>query len=370
MAVRHEQRGARRILVLDIPYTTSTGERRRYRRDAQVQTATAARAEHGRLLQVLATTGEIPLPSKEPEREVVRTFADALEYFREHVEPTLKPSTRIGYEDLLEGPHMRDFAKTPLTTFDETLAFEFDARLVKAGNGASSRRNHLIVLRSVLRAAVMAKYLDAMPMLPKLPKVGTKEPKVPTRAEIELVIDAARSHQRLALALAALAGLRAGEIRGLRRRDVDLARGLLTVRQAICRGVAAAPKSGNERVIPIASSLLCFLQKALLAEPTKEPDASICRTRSGRPWSQTGISSALRRAQARAKVGGWTLHTLRHSFVTELFRRGAGAPTVQRLAGHQSLAVTQRYSHVQVDDLRRAVATLGGNSMETTPTTL
>jgi len=356
MAIRNEDRGDRRILVLDIPYKTPNGKHRRYRRDAQVQTATAARAEHDRLLRVLALTGEIPVTVTPKETARAQTFDDAVTYYTEHVAPTLKPSTRLGYADLLDGPHLQPFAKQPLHEIDEKLVAELDAKLVKSGNGSSSRRNHQIVIRRVLRAAVTAKYIAVMPVLPPLPRTGSKEPKVPSRDEIECVVAAARPHQRLALGLAALAGLRACEIRGLRRCDVDLERGLITVRQAICHGEVAAPKSGNERVVPIAAPLVSLLKEA--HSRSKDPVGSVCRTRSGKSWSQSGIHSALLRAQARAGIDGWTLHTLRHSFVTELFRRGVGAPAVQRLVGHHSLAVTQRYSHVVLDDLRKAVGAL------------
>lgn len=363
MAIRNEQRGDRRILVLDIPYKTPTGERRRYRRDAQVQTHTAARAEHDRLLRVLATTGEIPIAAKPVETKREYTFGDAIAYFREHVAPTLKHSTTTGYEDILNGPHLRGLAKRRLTDFDEKLIGELRAKLVKAGNGDSSRRNHEVVIRAMLRAGVVAGYLDAFPDLPALTKARMKEPRVPTQDEIARVVDAARPHQRLALGLAALAGLRACEIRGLRRCDVDIKRRVLTVRRAICRGHADVPKNGHERVVPIATALVPHLEASLAR--SKDPDAPVSRTRSGKVWSQTGIRSALVRAQSRAGVSGWTLHTLRHSFVTELFRRGVGAPAIQRLAGHHSLNVTQRYSHVVLDDLRRAVDTLDrGNGVE------
>lgn len=61
---------------------------------------------------------------------------------------------------------------------------------------------------------------------------------------------------RLAFLLAAYAGLRAGEVRGLRWRDVDLEAGRLVLRQAICCGIAASPKFGHERIVPLASVLL------------------------------------------------------------------------------------------------------------------
>ena len=48
MTIRKTTRGGRPFLVIDIAYRTSDGTKRRYRRDAQVQTMIAARAEEFR----------------------------------------------------------------------------------------------------------------------------------------------------------------------------------------------------------------------------------------------------------------------------------------------------------------------------------
>jgi site-specific recombinase XerD len=58
----------------------------------------------------------------------------------------------------------------------------------------------------------------------------------------------------------------------------------------------------------------------------------------------------------RAGFSGWTFHTLRHFFVTELCRMGAPPTTVQRLAGHAELTTTQRYAHMVSGDAERAIA--------------
>jgi site-specific recombinase XerD len=41
----------------------------------------------------------------------------------------------------------------------------------------------------------------------------------------------------------------------------------------------------------------------------------------------------------------WVIHTLRHTCITDLARKGWAAPAIQQWAGHKSLAVTQRYIH-------------------------
>jgi integrase len=362
MTVRKTTRGAEPHLVIDIWYRDSNGERQRYRRDAQVQTMTAARAEERRLLTSLAEHGTLEAAS-EPVAEAPKvdepapaTFEDAVEYFRNKKALTLKPSTRFAYDFVIDASLLPRLKSKPLVELQQRDFAELDADLARRKVKPSTRRNHIVVLRSVLRAAKVGGLLERMPDMPPLPKVGSKVVRVPFPAEIAAVIGAALPHQRVALALASYAGLRAGEIRGLRKRDVDLDGGVLVVRQAICRGVAAPPKSGHEREIPIAAALKPFLVDALTRCPTF--DAPVSPSDKGTVWSEPGLRNVLEVAQRKAGVKGWSLHALRHAFVSTLFRKGASAPVVQKLAGHIHLSVTQRYAHTTREDLQAAIAAL------------
>jgi site-specific recombinase XerD len=51
----------------------------------------------------------------------------------------------------------------------------------------------------------------------------------------------------------------------------------------------------------------------------------------------------------------WSFHSLRHHFISELIRRGAGLEAVRVLAGHSKLEMTQRYAHATAADLRSAM---------------
>ncbi len=79
---------------------------------------------------------------------------------------------------------------------------------------------------------------------------------------------------------------------------------------------------------------------------------------SGKPWGDHALYHAFKGACRKVELTGFRFHDLRHAFVTELFRGGAPAPVVQRLAGHEHLTTTQRYAHAQLPDLTAAVARL------------
>ncbi len=65
-----------------------------------------------------------------------------------------------------------------LEEIDLAAVASFDAYLARQKLRPSTRRNVLVVLRSVLRTAVDAEWLAAMPRLKRLPKVGGTIPKV------------------------------------------------------------------------------------------------------------------------------------------------------------------------------------------------
>ena len=53
-------------------------------------------------------------------------------------------------------------------------------------------------------------------------------------------------------------------------------------------------------------------------------------------------------------------HTFRHTYATELLRRGVAVEVVQHLLGHTSIATTSgAYAHLKVEDARRALVAAG-----------
>jgi integrase len=358
MTVRKAMRRGSPRFIIDILYKTADGRRKRFRKDAQVQTLTAAKAEERRLLRKLGEAGDLLSDAEKPDSSHY-TFADAVAHFRRtHAATRLKASSRRGYDRVIDAELVPRFGTLPLGRVDRQAVNKMDAELAGDGLKPATRANVQVVLRSVLRAAVEAGMLDDMPKLPRLPRPGQSVVQTLHPDEVEAVLQAAHESQRVAFALAAYAGLRAGEVRGLRWSDVDLKRGVLTVRRSVVHGVEGPPKSGNGRVVPIAAPLRPHLEAG--REGQTSPWSEVARTRYGKPWSDGGLTQAFERARDKAKLSGWTFHDLRHFFITELCRRGAPTMVVKQLAGHAELSTTQRYAHMVSSDLGAASALFAG----------
>lgn len=359
MTVRTETRRGERRWLIDIRYSKPDGTRGRFRRYAEVQTLTAARAEDRRRLMLLATTGypferaevepEGASSEESPEPEEMRTFESVAKDYLEQFAPShLKPSTRAGYRKVIEAHLIPVFGALKLDEIDAAAVRKLDAKLQAKKRRPSTRRNVQLVLRSILRRyAVEARILDVAPQLPKLPKSGATITTTLMVDEVKTLLEASSAAERVAFMLGGYAGLRAGEIRGLRWRDLNLVQGMLVVRRSICQGEVAAPKSGHERLVPLVREL-----REALEEIAERPlDAPVTRG-PRKPWTDWSLNKAFVRACRRAGLQRtWRLHDLRHFFVTSLFRANLPAPLVQKLAGHEHLATTQRYAHLVELDL-------------------
>lgn len=118
---------------------------------------------------------------------------------------------------------------------------------------------------------------------------------------------------------------------------------MLFVKRAITHGVVVTPKSGHQRAIPIAPALKDIL---VAARPEGGlPFDPVSPSGKGTAWTDSGLRHAFQQALKKAGLPHSRFHDLRHFFVTQCFAGGAGAPTVQKLAGHLHLSVTQRYAH-------------------------
>jgi integrase/recombinase XerD len=185
----------------------------------------------------------------------------------------------------------------------------------------------------------------------EIPRRGRHLPDVLSRQVVEKILAAADTKTPLGLRNRAIyefiysAGLRVSEAVGLNMRDLDFTGGVARVKG----------KGGKERLVVFGPEAALWLKRYLaevrpaLAANRHSPALFIGK--SGKRLSRKGMWKNYTRFAALAGTGSH-LHTLRHSFATELLAGGADLRSVQELLGHADLVTTQIYTHVDVSMLR------------------
>lgn len=144
-------------------------------------------------------------------------------------------------------------------------------------------------------------------------------------------------------------GIRLKEIRGIKIGDIDLAGQSLYIREG---------KGNKERVVPLSPGLcqlithyLTFLRPVFLRD--KVHDYLFCGRKG--PLALGYISNKVRR-YGRKVLGSKKLspHMFRHACATHMLANGADIRHVQELLGHVRITTTQIYTHVTINELKKA----------------
>lgn len=191
--------------------------------------------------------------------------------------------------------------------------------------------------------------------LPKSQRVPAERPTVDDE-QLCMLLAGTNHPLKAMIALGGYAGLRAAEITGLRRPDVDLAEELLTIRQqADERGVLRPTKtSTSSTALPMLSPLVEILQEYIEHHWTPSPSGLLFVTRAGRPMTAADVRRRLwRPALRRLGLPHAGLHALRHGLPRRLLAMGLSAQATMRLLRHADLRMTTKYHHYGAAELRR-----------------
>jgi integrase len=157
--------------------------------------------------------------------------------------------------------------------------------------------------------------------------------------------------------LAAMTGMREGEILGLKWTDIDFSAKLIFVRRKVWYGHVGAPKTvTSERVLPLPQSLASGL-RAYLDRWTPNRDNWLFATRTGKPvMPQHVVQRKLWQVLDDLKIPRCGLHAFRHTHASMLVDAGAPMTVARDQLGHTDMRLTLAvYSHVISDAQRTAV---------------
>jgi integrase len=311
---------------------------------------------------------------REPSSETLASYA---ERWLAHRDPArvggggrtrLSPSTYEGYRLNLRRhvlPRLGGQAFSSLRTDDvDSLIAELEAE----GKAPGTVRNVIVPLRKMLADAVRQGLIVSNPAaradLPPAQDFAGKEiPPEHTdairRTLIELApLDPLRGEPDLFFVClfdtTLGTGLRLGELRALRWRDVERERRLVRVERAYSRQELRTPKTvSGVRSVPLFPSVDAALRE-LAARAVERgryaPNELVFASMRGTPLQPSNFRQrvwdpALRLAGLEAE--GYRFHDLRHTCVSRLVAAGADVKLVQAVAGHANPLITlKRYSHL------------------------
>ncbi len=232
------------------------------------------------------------------------------------------------------------------------------AKQVSAGYKNSTILKHLVLLKRIMRVAVRWDFINSDIAVNNHRRISIGEPRqrfLNPKEIAQLVYSCYESsHPFLGsvVELLILTGARCGEIRLATWSNIDLDGDRLFV---------PISKNGKKRTIFLSENAkkiiktLRFKSEAL-ALPVSLNAFLITNPQTGRPYND--FQAAFKKARDNAGIRDVRIHDLRHTYASLLVQNGVTLYEVQKLLGHSSPNMTQRYAHLNDTSLKQIVNNL------------
>lgn len=209
---------------------------------------------------------------------------------------------------------------------------------VKEKSSAATANRHHNILRAIFNRAIEWEKFNGKNPAAKVKqfRVENSNRKPLEDADKNRLLSECDEVIRPIVIFALLTGMRRGEILNLSWEHLDLTHGVIHVLKT---------KSGDPREIPITDNL-----KALIDTLPREDNGNLFTI------STRALNSHFSKALKLAGIANFRFHDLRHTFASDFVDRTNDLPSVQRLLGHKSSRMTQRYVHLLKGHLQAGMA--------------
>jgi integrase len=314
------------------------------------------------------------------------TFGQLIDQWLEECERLdLSPTTLRNYRSSTKTSIRPRLGEVPLRSLTAKHLDDLYGAMKAAGKAPKTIRNHHAAISAALHQGVRWGWVRSnVAELARPPRIAQQRVRAPSIEVVRDVIDEAeRRDPRMAalLMLAALTGMRRGELCALRWSDIDLEAGTMEVARSVVvipGGLAEkSPKTDRSRSVALDAVAVALLKHHhtrtvnVLAEAGGQlaPDAFVFSplTECTSPYRPDNVTSFFIRV--RNEVGATTvkLHDLRHFTATQLIGAGVDIRTVAGRLGHADPSVTLRvYSHA-LEERDRAAADIMGRVLSVSP---
>lgn len=296
---------------------------------------------------------EEKLTNKEKRAVIIRKYQ---QYLR--LEKALSPNTLDAYmTDLQKLLHFLEGENIEIPDVTPDDLQRFAAGLHDIGIHPRSQARILSGIKSFFHFLVIADYQEADPSeLLVGPKIGFRLPEVLTVEEIDRIISTVdmekKEGQRNRAILETLysCGLRVSELCNLKISDLYFEEGFIKVEG----------KGGKQRLVPISpraiKEIKYWFADRNLGKIKKGYEDYVFLARWGNNISRIMVFHMIKELAEKAGITkNISPHTFRHSFATHLLEGGANLRAIQCMLGHESIATTEIYTHIDRNRLRSEI---------------
>ena len=273
------------------------------------------------------------------------------------LERGLSQNTVIGYRFDIEKfiNYLKD-SGTALRDVTLPVLQQFVADMHDVGISPRSQARIVSGLKSFFKYLVMAGYTEENPsIMLETPNIGLHLPEVLTLEEIDRLeneIDTSTTEGIRNYAIIETlygCGLRVSELVNL-----EISRVFLKDKYLMVNG-----KGSKERIVPMSDMVIDLISDYLKVrgEVIKPGEENVLYlSRRGTRLTRQMIFTIIKRLAAQAGIKKTiSPHTLRHSFATHLLEGGANLRAIQQMLGHETIATTEIYLHIDSTRLKEEI---------------
>jgi integrase/recombinase XerC len=286
------------------------------------------------------------------DRIPVLVFLNYLKFEKRYSQHTIR-----AYSDDLEqffSYQEKQFGETAIEAITSSFVRSWLASLKDNGITSKSINRKISSLKSFFKYHIRTGTLSKSPMMnTSSQKVGKRLPAYVEQSDMKTLLTQVEFPEgwkgqtdRLLLAIFYSTGMRLSELVNLKELQVNASNNTLKV----------LGKGNKERILPISSELMNWIQTYIQLKKKELPDADtqylLVNANGKKLYSKYMYLAVKKYLGMITTIDKKSPHVLRHSFATHLTNNGADLNAVKELLGHSSLASTQIYTHNTIEKLK------------------
>lgn len=245
---------------------------------------------------------------------------------------------------------VKHFKGKYLGQIDTFMVRQYLSKRLKSVRPASVNRDYSMLKSMFNRAIEWGMFSSVNPTntIKKLPE-NNERTRWLTESEQEILLSNCKGITKVIVLIALKTGLRWSEITSLKWEQapnsnyVDFNNKMIFVHESLA-------KSKKSRCIPLCDSVITALR-----EIPRQPQTGYIFWNPKKEQRMRTIRRSFDTALKKAGIEDFKFHDLRHTFASQLVRNGVDLFVVQKLLGHANPKMTQRYAHLQQEQLRDAI---------------